>query len=319
MALTAKQILAFLEIPSIGKRTVEALGALSTEFIDDCNLYDFFSWAKLRLKRKRSIQLFTSKDLALALQEAEKKLEQTQKAGINWVTIYDPNYPAVLRDVRSEDGKRSAIPVLIYYKGNLQLLSYPSIAIIGSREALPQSEKAASFLAYSFASRGLNIVSGLALGCDTAAHQGALKTGTGKTIAVLGNGLDTIYPPQNTDLAAEILEQGGLLLSEYEMGTNAANYTFVERDLIQAGISKAVIVAQTKIDGGSMHAAIAASYAGKRVYAVKYTDPQLDHSDYNNGNHELVQNYGASYIMAIKDKEQMNNYLDTITNEILYT
>ena len=317
MALTDKQIIAFLELPRIGRKTVEELGYLSTDFVDDHELYDFFRWANI--KRKRSIPPFTSKDLALALQEAEKKLEQTQKAGINWVSIFDPNYPAVLRYVRSEDGKRSAIPVLIYYKGNLQLLSYPSIAIIGSREALPQSEKAASFLAYSFASRGLNIVSGLALGCDTAAHQGALKTGTGKTIAVLGNGLDTIYPPQNTDLAAEILEQGGLLLSEYEMGTNAANYTFVERDLIQAGISKAVIVAQTKIDGGSMHAAIAASYAGKRVYAVKYTDPQLDHSDYNNGNHELVQNYGASYIMAIKDKEQMNNYLDTITNEILYT
>lgn len=182
---------------------------------------------------------------------------------------------------------------------------------------MPQSEKAASFLAYSFASRGLNIVSGLALGCDTAAHQGALKTGTGKTIAVLGNGLDTIYPPQNTDLAAEILEQGGLLLSEFEIGTNAANYTFVERDLIQAGISKAVIVAQTKIDGGSMHAAIAASYTGKRVYSVKYTDPQLDHSDYCNGNHELVQNYGASYIIAVKGKAQMNNYLDAITKEIL--
>ena len=228
MALTDKQIIAFLELPRIGRKTVEELGYLSTDFVDDHELYDFFRWANI--KRKRSIPPFTSKDLALALQEAEKKLEQTQKAGINWVSIFDPNYPAVLRYVRSEDGKRSAIPVLIYYKGNLQLLSYPSIAIIGSRESLPQSEKAASFLAYSFASRGLNIVSGLALGCDTAAHQGALKTGTGKTIAVLGNGLDTIYPPQNTDLAAEILEQGGLLLSEYEMGTNAANYTFFERD-----------------------------------------------------------------------------------------
>ena len=256
MALTDKQIIAFLELPRIGKKTVEELGYLSTEFIDDRDLYDFFTWAKL--KRKRTLDL--------ALQEAERKLEQTQKAGINWVTLYDPNYPAVLRDVRSEDGKRSAVPIMIYYKGNLQLLSSPSIAVIGSREAVSQSEKAANFLAYSFASRGLNIVSGLALGCDTAAHQGALDAGTGKTIAVLGNGLDTIYPQQNTDLATEILEQGGLLLSEYEIGTNAANYTFVERDLIQAGISKAVIVAQTKIDGGSMHAAIAASYAGKRVY-----------------------------------------------------
>ena len=143
MALTNKQIIAFLELPRIGRKTVEELGYLSTEFVDDHELYDFFRWANI--KRKRSIPPFTSKDLALALQKAEKKLQQTQKAGINWVSIFDPNYPAVLRYVRSEDGKRSAIPVLIYYKGNLQLLSYPSIAIIGSREALPQSEKAANF------------------------------------------------------------------------------------------------------------------------------------------------------------------------------
>ena len=315
MALTDKQIIAFLELPRIGKRTVEELGALSNEFIDDSELFDFFRWSKI--ERKRFIPPFTSKDLTLALQEAERKLEQTQKAGINWVALYDPNYPDALKNVKKEDGKRSAVPVLIYYKGNLQLLSSPSIAIIGSREALPQSEKAANFLAYSFATRGLNIVSGLALGCDTAAHIGALKAGTGKTIAVLGNGLDTIYPPQNTDLAAEILKQGGLLLSEYEIGKNAADYTFVERDLIQAGISKAVIVTQTKKDGGSMHAAIAACCAGKPVYSVKYTDPILDHSDYNEGNHELVQEYRASYIKAVKDKEQMNNYLDSITNDIL--
>ena len=317
MALTAKQIIAFLSLPSIGKTTVQELGSLSNEFTDDNDLYDFFTLAKI--KRKSSIQPFSSNDLYLALQKAEIKLEQTQKAGINWITLYDPNYPDVLRDVRSKDGKRSAAPILIYYKGNLQLLSSPSIAIIGSRKAVRESTNAAQYLADKFATRGLNIVSGLALGCDTAAHQGALDTGTGKTIAILGNGLDTVYPQQNTNLAAKILEQGGLLLSEYSIGTNVTRYTLVERDLIQAGISKAVIVAQTKINGGSMHAAIAASFAGKRVYAVKYTDPQLNRSDCNDGNHELVQNYGASYIMAIKDKEQMNNYLDTITNEILYT
>ena len=204
MAFTDKQIIAFLELPRIGKRTVEELGALSNEFIDDSELFDFFRWSKI--ERKRFIPPFTSKDLALALQEAERKLEQTQKAGINWVALYDPNYPDALKNVKKEDGKRSAVPVLIYYKGNLQLLSYPSIAIIGSREALPQSEKAANFLAYSFATRGLNIVAGLALVCDTVAHLAALKAGTGKTIAVIVNGLDTIYPQQYTALSSEILK-----------------------------------------------------------------------------------------------------------------
>ncbi|HIX56397.1 MAG TPA: DNA-protecting protein DprA [Candidatus Anaerobiospirillum pullistercoris] len=315
MALTAKQIIAFLSLPSIGKTTVQELGSLSNEFIDDNDLYDFFTLAKI--KRKSSIQPFSSNDLYLALQKAEIKLEQTQKAGINWVTLYDPNYPAVLRDVRSKDGKRSAVPIMIYYKGNLQLLSSPSIAIIGSRNTDKPYTDATQYLAGKFAARGLNIVSGLALGCDTAAHLGALDAGTGKTIAILGNGLDTTYPRKNKALADKILEQEGLLLSEYSIGTNATKYTLVARDLIQAGISKAVIVAQTRKDGGSMHAAIAASSAKKLLYVVKYNDPKLNQSDYNNGIQELVKNYGASYIIGVKGEEQMNNYLDAITKKII--
>lgn len=316
MALTDKQIIALQELPRIGKKKVLDLGSKITGFISDEELCDYFLGLQ-SAKSSRSTARLTEQDFKQALKQAEIKLDKTQQAGISWISCYDASYPAVLNDVMSEDGKRSESPVMLYYKGDLQLLSSASIAIIGSRNASPQAEKAATFLAKNFAARGLPIVSGLALGCDTAAHLGALAAESGKTIAVLGNGLDSVYPSENSDLAAQILAQGGLLISEYALGQKAANYTLVARDLIQAGISKAVIVAQSKIDGGSMHAAIAAANSGKHLYAVKYSDLEFDSSDCNRGNHELVQKYGAAYITATKDKIQMSSYLDAIAKEIL--
>lgn len=266
---------------------------------------------------KAKSNCLTEQDLNQAFTQAEIKLEQTLQAGISWVSYYDPRYPSVLKEVKSLDGKRLESPVLLYYKGNLQLLLYPSVAIIGSRQAQPHAQKAAEFLSYSFAVRGLNIISGLALGCDSYAHKGAIKAGTGKTIAVLGNGLDRIYPAQNKDLAMQIIEAGGLLISEYEHGQSAANYTLVARDLLQAGISKAVIVVQSKRDGGSMHAAISAANAGKPLYVVKYSDPNFDRSEYNEGNHILVQEHNAIYLTAIQNKTKMSQYLDTIANSVI--
>lgn len=316
MALTAKQIVALLELPRIGKKTVLEIGSQVDGFMDDGALYSEI----MRLYNDRVCSLprcFTEHEFAGALLQAEKTLKQSQQLGIGWVSLYDPNYPAVLNNVKSKDSTRKESPLLLYYRGRLQLMLTPSIAIIGSRQAAPQAEKAAEFLARNFAQRGLSIVSGLAIGCDTAAHKGALNVGLGQTIAVLGNGLDRVQPASNTTLAAQILDQGGLLISEYAIGQNAVGYTLVARDMIQAGISNAVVVVQSKSNGGTMHAAIAAANAGKKLYTVKYSDSALNQSDYTDGNRLLVDKYGATCISATRDKVQMSNYLNSLAQDII--
>lgn len=317
MALTAKQIVALLELPRIGKKKVLELGSLITGIVDDDVLYsNIMSLYDTKVCRLQ--HCFTATEFHQALEQAETKLEQSRELGIGWVSLYDQNYPAVLNDVKSKDGKKTESPLLLFYKGNLDLLSTPSLAVIGSRQASPQAEKAAEFLAQNFARRGITIVSGLALGCDTAAHKGALKGGKGRTIAVLGNGLDKVQPASNTELAAQILDQEGLLISEYVIEQSATNYTLIARDLLQAGISQAVIVVQSKSDGGSMHGAIAASNAGKKLYAVQYSDAMFNQSECNSGNRMLVDQYGADFLAAVKDKTQMSAYLDTIAQDIIH-
>lgn len=115
----------------------------------------------------------------------------------------------------------------------------------------------------------MNIVSGLALGCDTAAHEGALKVG-GATTAFLGGGLDEIYPQENEGLARRIVERGGLLLSEYPVGTQGNKYTLVARDRLQAGLAAATLVVQCSRHSGTMHASKATLSAGKPLLVVEY-------------------------------------------------
>lgn len=113
-------------------------------------------------------------------------------------------------------------PLLLWYRGDLSITNLPGFSVIGTREATPEGIVGGIYLAGEFAKRGFNIVSGLAIGCDTCGHKGALKV-KGKTTAILANGLDndSIYPPENKYLAEEIVQNGGLLISEYRIGTIA--------------------------------------------------------------------------------------------------
>ena len=183
------------------------------------------------------------KKLDLAFQLDEKNTHN----GISSISIFDTEYPNHLRDLTSP-------PLILYYRGNKEcLIGKAGIAIIGSRKASQISLDFAFQSALEIGKKEITVVSGLALGCDTAAHQGALAGG-GKTIAVLAGGVDneTIYPKGNLELAQNIIENQGCLVSEYPAGVTVAPYTFVERDRIQSGLSHTVFVVQTKVDGGSM-------------------------------------------------------------------
>lgn len=199
--------------------------------------------------------------------------------------------------------------MLLWYRGDLSIASLPGLAVIGTREATPEGIAGGMFLSAEFAKRGFNIVSGLAIGCDTCGHKGALKVG-GKTTAFLANGLDydSIYPDENKELAEEIVAKGGLLLSEYHIGQSVNRYSLVARDRLQAALSKATLVVQTGIKGGTMHAANTTLKAGKTLYAMKFKDEATNLHEKCLGNAFLVKQ-GAKYICG-------GDNLDTISEQI---
>ena len=273
MYLNSESILTLQNLRGFGAAAIDAVCAavvrsdLSVRTPDD--LYGLLK----ELISGRTIKRVSLPDedvFAAAARTARLHVKKAELMGIGCVGRLDEEFPRRLLETVDEKGK-PAVPAVIFYRGDLSILDKPSLAVIGTREPTAEGKAAGEYYAKAFAGLGVNIVSGLALGCDTAGHKGAIAGG-GVTTAVLAHGLNTIYPPENEGLAAKILETGGLLLSEYPVGTPVNRYNLVARDRIQAGLSDAVLVVQTKIHGGTMHAVRAAQAAGKPVLVVDYRD-----------------------------------------------
>jgi len=176
--------------------------------------------------------------------KASDILDRAERLGVRVLTLADAEYPHHLRVIPDR-------PLVIYVRGRLPP-SLRCVACIGTREPSVFGAKVAERIAGLLAERGWSIVSGLALGVDTISHEAALAA-HGHTVAVLANGLDSVYPKQNAALAARILDNGGAWLSEQPFGTPAIGRNLVHRDRLQSGMSIATIVMQTDVVGGSMH------------------------------------------------------------------
>ena len=212
-----------------------------------------------------------SEDIAEdAFRNARKIMYESERLGIGIITYFDEEYPEALRQTTTEDGKLDP-PMILYYKGNLEALKKPGVAIIGTRNPTVEALTSGKTLSGEIASLGYNIVSGLALGCDSLAHVGALNA-NGTTTAFLAHGLDAVYPVENTRLAMMIEKNGGLLLSEYPVGTRCNAYRLVARDRLQAGLAKATVVIQTGVKGGTMHAVNSTLAAGKPLLAMRFEE-----------------------------------------------
>lgn len=242
--------------------------------------------------------------LRKANMQAILALEKSDSLGIKMVSQYDPAFPANLLATVDEYGK-AAVPMYLFYKGDLSITRKPAVAIIGTREPTHEGIAAGEYIASAFANRGFNIVSGLAIGCDTSGHRGALSVPGGVTTAFLAHGLDSVYPPENTRLADCIVANGGLLMSEYTLGMGVNRYNLVARDRLQAALADATIVVQTGIHGGTMHAVNATIAAGKPLYVVEYSKPIF--SDKIQGNKYLKENKGAIGLSASSMKEAIAN------------
>ncbi|MDP2152758.1 MAG: DNA-processing protein DprA [Methylotenera sp.] len=203
------------------------------------------------------------------------------------VTLADAEYPQSLLEI-------SDPPPYLYAKGNLALLNQPSIAIVGSRNASVQGEKNAEAFAYDLSHHGLCIVSGLALGIDGAAHRGALSA-NGATIAVVGTGLDIVYPAKHRELAHQIVEHG-LIVSEFALGTPSKPQNFPKRNRIISGLSLGCLVVEANIQSGSQITARMAAEQGREIFAI----PGSIHSPMSKGCHQLIKQ-GAKLVDCLQD------------------
>lgn len=179
---------------------------------------------------------------------------------IKTVRISDKSYPFLLSQIYDP-------PEILYYMGELPRKKDILVSIVGSRKYTSYGERVTEEIAYSLAKEGLVIVSGLALGIDSIAHRSAIKAG-GRTIAVLGSGLDIIYPKIHTNLAKEIIKTGGCLISEFKIGTPPYKANFPLRNRIVSGISRATIVIEAGEKSGALITAFSAINQNREVFAV---------------------------------------------------
>jgi DNA processing protein len=203
------------------------------------------------------------------------------------VTLADRVYPRALLEIPDP-------PPLFYAHGNVELLQRPAIAVVGSRNASAQGENNAEQFARSLSDAGLTIVSGLALGIDAAAHRGGLA-GASSTIAVLGTGVDVVYPSRNAELALEV-SRTGLLLSEFPLGTPAAAQNFPRRNRLISGLGRGCLVVEAALASGSLITARAAADQGRDVFAI----PGSIHSPLAKGCHALIK-AGAKLVESAED------------------
>lgn len=297
--LSAELVITLQQLEGVGNKTILKIAdgiAGRLETIED--LINF--WPSVKGKKFEAI---TKSDLASAYGRARRIIDESGKHMVQVVTLFDEEYPEILRSCVDETGKPDQ-PLVLYCRGNLLAFKKPGIAVIGTREPTLNGKKAGAYFAAEFAKRGFNIVSGLALGCDAAGHQGALSAG-GTTTAFLANGLDwnSVYPRENLGLAQRIVDNGGLLLSEYAIGQPCGRYGLVARDRLQAGLSYATIVVQTSIKGGTMHAVRATIAANKPLFAVEYKSPADNSNNNVQGNLMLIQDKGA-YPLSSTDVER---------------
>lgn len=231
-----------------------------------------------------------------ALVDLAKEEDRLAQAGATFVSRRDAGYPPLLLELADA-------PLGLYRRGDYAF-DAPCVAIVGSRRTTLYGQATAKKLGHELARLGFCVVSGLARGIDTFAHEGALEAG-GRTAAVLGNGIDIVYPPENLGLYRRIEENGGAILTEFPFGRRADKQSFAMRNRIVAGMSRAVIVVESDVNGGSMITAKFAAEQGRLVFAVPGRIDQPSSA----GCHQLIRD-GATLLTSVDDVLSELNYLE---------
>ncbi|ONN71517.1 hypothetical protein BVL52_10155 [Pseudomonas oryzihabitans] len=223
----------------------------------------------------------------------ERDLDACEKLGVKVFSSFDSEYPDTFRKIPDA-------PPIIYCKGEYRLLKEKCLTVIGTREPTLVGVESAKRITAWFAENGWVIVSGLAVGVDATAHKQCLDS-RGKTIAVLAHGLEKIYPAENKHLAASIMDQGGLLMSEYAPYSKVFKSGFVERDRLQAALSMGTVLVQTGVQGGSLHASRASLFYNRILIVVNPVAADID------AQQEKIE--GNLKIINTANKSELSSYL----------
>lgn len=255
---------------------------------------------KIKLDELWHADKYKLTNLGFSMQETKELLDEKYRFGlnnyidylnknnINLITIFDKSYPEKLRNIYDP-------PLVLYAKGNINLLNRLGIAIVGCRLSTNYGNNISTQFSYILSKYNINVISGLARGIDASSHKGAIKA-NGNTIAVVGSGLDIIYPYENKYLFTEIIEKGGLIISEYVPGTKPISKNFPQRNRIISGISNGVLVVEAKEKSGSLITAEFALEQGREVYAV----PGNINSMNSVGTNELIKQ-GAKMVTSVSE------------------
>lgn len=293
----ANALLVALKLPGIGPVAVRKLAGnlrYETDVAIGAPLYSSYGLLRDDDAYKR------------ASHAAHNVVEKCSHNNINIISILDDDYPSRLRQIIDA-------PPIIYILGNVSAFKSIGCAVVGTRHASDYGLKIAFRISSMLAERQFSVISGLALGIDTAAHEGALAA-TGTTVAIMAHGLDTVAPSSNRKLAARIIEQGGALVSEHEPGVPARPAEFVRRNRIQSGMALCSIIVESGEQGGSMHQARFTRSQGRPVLAIL---PETKNGALQGFNHAggnlLVSEYGAT---RIRNTEDLMGKVDEILEAI---
>ncbi|WP_027359768.1 DNA-processing protein DprA [Desulforegula conservatrix] len=270
-----KNLLFFLQLPTVGIAKLRSIAKTMTEHNSDIQI----------LINRALIPKDSEEYLNAAEAKANRIIELCNKYNIEILSCLDNYYPHLLKKIAD-------YPPLIYAKGSLTALSNKCAAVVGTRKASDVGKKISKKISESLANNGFTIVSGLALGIDTSAHEGTLKA-NGTTIAILAHGLDTVTPKSNSILANKILENGGTLVSEHPPEVPAYPPEYAKRNRIQSGMSNFSVIIETGEKGGTIHQAKFTKSQGKELYVV--IPPNEDvYSCFNaSGGQMIINNMGG--------------------------
>ncbi len=279
-------------VPGIGPARINAIishfGCSSVLF--DASASDFLLVPGIGNALARQIANFLHhrEKRSRAEQSALEQMEQIERCGGKLVTIIDPDYPALLKEIYDP-------PPCLFVRGTLPDPELPAIAIVGTRHATAYGKQAAGEFSRKLAIQGFQIVSGLAYGIDSAAHEAAIQSG-GKTVAVLASGVDTVYTDPKGRIWPKIIEQGALISEEW-FGSELLPGKFPKRNRIISGMTKGTLVVESDLKGGAL---ITASYAleqNREVFAV----PGNIYSRSSRGTNRLIQTGEAKAVLDVED------------------